>query len=103
MISWWGNDSYINNELIQIGDIKNMSHVYGSLGTFVSIVRSKSIGHNTYTGRRINFCSKSAPINGLVHKSDLNYSYSRSNLSWLPQVVSKIIFFCLRRLVMLLR
>ena len=32
------------------------------------------IGHNTYTGRRINLRSKATTINIPIHKSDLNDS-----------------------------
>ena len=38
---------------------------------------------------------KKTPIHGSVHKSDLNYSYSRSRLNWLPQVISKELIYCL--------
>ena len=30
MVSWWGTDSYIKNEQIQICDIKNFNSAYGS-------------------------------------------------------------------------
>ena len=73
----------------QIGDIEIMTDAYGSSVWFVSRVRSKNIVHNTYTGRRSNFCSKPAPINGPVHKYDLNYWYLRSHFSPLPQAVAK--------------
>ena len=66
-----------------------MNASYGPSGSFVSILRSKSIGHDTYTGRSSNSCSKTTPIHGPVHKYDSNYSYSRSNFSRLPQVVGK--------------
>ena len=66
-----------------------MISAYGSSGSFGSRVRYKSIGHNTYTGRRSNFRSKPTPIHGQVKKSDLNYSHSRSHISRLPQAVSK--------------
>ena len=66
-----------------------MTSVYGSSGSFGPRVTSKSIGDNTYTGRRSNFCSKPAPINGPVHKSYLKYSYSRSLFSRFPQSVCK--------------
>ena len=72
-----------------------MTPVYGSSGSFGSIVRSKSIRHNTYTGIRSNFHSKPTPIRGPVHKSGLNYSYSRSYFSRLPQEVAKKIMYCL--------
>ena len=89
MVSWRETDSYFNNEQIQIGDIEIMTSEYSSSGSFESRVRSKSIGHNTYTGRRINFHSKQTPIHGPVNKAYLNYSYSRSRFIRLPQVVSK--------------
>ena len=66
-----------------------MNSAYGLSGSFGSRVRYKYIEHNTYTGRRSNFCSKPTPIYGPVHKSDLNYSYSRSHFSRLPQEVDK--------------
>ena len=57
MVSWWGTDSYLNNEKIQIGDIENMTDVYASSGSLRSIERSKSLEHNTYTSRRSNLFS----------------------------------------------
>ena len=66
-----------------------MNAAYGSSLSFGSKVRSKPIGHNTYSYRRINFRSKPTPIHGPVHISDLNYSYSRSHFSRLPQAVAK--------------
>ena len=30
MVSWWGTDSYFNNDHIQIGDIEIMTAAYGS-------------------------------------------------------------------------
>ena len=70
-----------------------MIYAYGLSWLFGSRVRTKSIGHNKFTGRRINFCSKPTPIHGPVHKYDLNYSYSRINFSRLPQsAVKKIIY-----------
>ena len=74
MVYWWVKYSYFNNEQIKIGDIEIMISAYGSSGPFGSRVRSKYIGHKTYTGRRSNFCSKPTPIHGPVHKYDLNYS-----------------------------
>ena len=80
-----------------------MTTVYGSLGSFGSSVRSKSIGNNTNIGRISNFRSKSTPIHESEQKSDLNYSYSRSHFIMLPQAVSKSQnFVCLIKLVMLL-
>ena len=46
MVSWWGTDSYFNNEQIQIGDTELMNAAYGSSGSFGSRVRSKSFGNN---------------------------------------------------------
>ena len=66
-----------------------MNYTYGSLKSCVSRVRSKYIVHKAYTVRRSNFCSKSIPIHVLVHKYDLNFSYSISHFSWLTQAVSK--------------
>ena len=57
--------------------------------SFGSRVRSKSIGDNTYTGRRNNFLSKPTPIHGPVHKYYLNYSYLRSHFGRLTQAVAK--------------
>ena len=68
MVSWWGTDSYFNNEQIKIGDIEMITYAYGSSGSLGSKVRSKCIGNNTYTGSRSNFRSKTTPIIGLVHK-----------------------------------
>ena len=68
MVSWWGTYSYLNNEPIQIGDIESMTAAYGLSGSFGSIIRSKSIGHNTCIGIRSNLCSKPTPIHGPVHK-----------------------------------
>ena len=81
-----------------------MTSENGSSGLFVSRVRSKYIWHNAYIGRRSNFRSKPAPIHGPVQKSYLNYSYSRSHFSRLPQAVAKNLYIvCLRKLVMLIR
>ena len=87
MVSWWWKYSYFNGQRIQIGNIKIITSAYVSSLSFGSIERSKYIGHNIYTGRRSNFHSKPTPIHGPVHKSDLNYSYSRSHFSRLPQAV----------------
>ena len=65
-----------------------MTYAYGSSELFGSRVRSKAIGHNIFTGRRINFRSKPTPINVSVHKYDLNYSYPRSHFIRLPLEVS---------------
>ena len=89
MVSWWGADSYFNNDQDQIGGIELMNYVYGSSGSFGSRVRYTSIGHNTYTGRRINFHSNPIPIHGTVYKYACNYSYSRSNFSQLSQAFFK--------------
>ena len=72
-----------------------MNAAHGSSRLFRSIFRSKYIVHNTYTGRRSNLRSKPTPIYGPVHKYDLNFSYSRSHFSWLPQAVSKGIIYSL--------
>ena len=70
---------------------------------FIRIIWIKSkikyIGHNTYTGIRINLHSKPTPIHEPVQKSDLNYSYSRSHLSRLSQAVAKRLIFWLSRKV----
>ena len=51
MVSWWGIDSYLNIEQIQMIDIEIMISAYGLSGSFGSRARSKSIGHKKYTGR----------------------------------------------------
>ena len=79
MVSWLVRHSYVNNEQIQIGVVVLKNVAYCSSISFVSILKSKWIGHNTYTGRRSNFCSKTTPIHGPVHKYDLNFSYSISH------------------------
>ena len=99
MVSSWVTDSYLNNENIQIGDIELTNTAYGSSGSFGSILRSKSIGHNTYTDRRSNLRSKPSQIYGPVHKIYLNYSYSRSHLRWLPHAVTKETSNCLSQKV----
>ena len=76
MVSWWVTNSYFNNELIQMSDLELMNAAYFLSGSFVSVVRSKYIGHNTHTVRRSNFRSKPIPINRPVNKYDLNYPYS---------------------------
>ena len=48
-----------------------MNDAPGSSQYYVSIVISKYIGHNMYTDRRINFCSKITPIHGPGNKSEL--------------------------------
>ena len=62
MVSWWGTYSYLNNELIKIGDIEIMTGAYGSSVYFLSRVRYKYIGNNTYTGRRSGLRSNPTPI-----------------------------------------
>ena len=68
-----------------------MNTEFGSSGSFGSRIRSRCIYHNNHTGRRRNFHSKPTPIHGPVHKSELEMSYSRRLLSWLPQEFSKIL------------
>ena len=89
MISWWRTYSYFNNKINQIGDIEMITDAYVSSGLFWSRVRYNYIGHNAHTGRRSSFCSKPTPIHVLVHKSDLNYSYSIGHFSRLTQAVDK--------------
>ena len=89
IIYLWGTDSYFIHKKIQISDVELMNAAYGSSGSFISRVRSKSIWHNTYTGRRLNIRSKSTAIHIPVHKFDLNYSYSISHFSRLPEAVAK--------------
>ena len=95
-----GNILIVQYQKIQIGDSETMTDEYGSSGSFWSIVRSKYIGHNTYTGRRINLLSKPALIHVPAHTYDFNYSCSISHFSWLPQAVATKL---LRKLVMLIR
>ena len=45
-----------------------MNATYGSSGSFFSKVRSKSIGHKKYTGRRSNFRSNPTLIHGPDNK-----------------------------------
>ena len=55
MVYLWGKASYFNNELIQIGGIEIITPAYDSSGSSRSIVQSKYIGLDTFTGRRRNF------------------------------------------------
>ena len=89
MVYWWGIDLYLNIEQIKIRDIENMISAYSLSGSFGFRVRSKSIGHNTYTGIISNLRSKPTPIYGPVHKSGLNYLYSRIHFSRLPHSVAR--------------
>ena len=66
-----------------------MTSTYSWSGSFGSIVRYKSIEYSTYKYRGSNFRSKPTPIDGPVHKSDLNYSYSRIHFIRLPQAVAR--------------
>ena len=34
MVSWWGTNSYLNNEHIKIGDTEIMTAAYSSSGSF---------------------------------------------------------------------
>ena len=68
MVSWWGRDSYFNDEHIQISVIEiQMLHLVHQdvldheLGQIFNY-------HCNFTGRRIRHPSKSTPINGPVHK-----------------------------------
>ena len=47
MVSWWGTYSYFKNGKDEIGDIELINSAYVSLGSFVSRIRSKSIGNYT--------------------------------------------------------
>ena len=89
MVSWWGRYSYFNQEEIQTRDVVLMDVAYGSSISFGSRIRPKCIGHNIYTGRRSNVCSKPTSIHGPVNKYDLNFSNSKSHFSCLPQLFSK--------------
>ena len=70
-----------------------MNAAYGYSVSLILTFRSKYIRHYTYIVRRSNFCSKPTPIHGLVHKYDLNYSYSRSHFSRLPPAVAKKLIY----------
>ena len=61
-----------------------MNAAYDSSGSFISRVRSKYIGYNTYNVRISHLRSKPTPIYGPVQKSDMNHSYLRIHLSRLP-------------------
>ena len=76
-----------------------MISAYGSSGSFESKLRSKYFGHDTYSDRRSNLFSKPTTIRGPVHESDLNYSYSRSHFSRLPQAVAKKLIYVLSQKV----
>ena len=93
MVSWWVIYSYFNIEQVQIRDIEIIIYAYVSSVLFGSRVSSKYIGHDTYTVWIIDFRSKPTPIHGTVQKYDLNYSYSRSHLSRLPQAVAKKLIY----------
>ena len=99
LVSWWRIDSYFNNEPIQISDFEIMTAAYGSSLSFGSRLRSKYIGHKTYAYIRSNFGSKPTPIHWPVQKSDLNYSYLRSQFSGLPQTVAKKLIYHLSQIV----
>ena len=89
MVSWCGIDEYFNNKQTQSSDVELTDTSYGSSGSFGSIVRYEYIGHDTYTGKRSYFRSKPKPIYGPAHKSDLDYSHSRSHFCWFLQTVAK--------------
>ena len=76
-----------------------MTAAYDSSGYFGSKVRSRSIVHNKYSGRTINFSSKPTSIHGPIRKSILNYSYLRSHFSQLPKAVSKKLIYRLSQKV----
>ena len=79
-----------------------MNAAYSLSRSFGSRFGSKSIGNNTYTGRRSNFRSKLGPIHVPVNKYELNFSLSRIHFSRLPQAVYKnLLIFCTQKLVML--
>ena len=71
-----------------------MNGAYGLSQSFVSRIKSKYIGHNTYAGRRSNFRSKPKPIDVPLNKSDFKYSYLRSRSNWLPKVFSQDLINC---------
>ena len=91
MVSWWVTYSYSNNEKNKISDVVLINDIYGSSGLFWPLVRSNYIGHHIYTGINSNLSSKPKSIHEPAHKYDLNYSYSRSCFSQLPQVSAKYI------------
>ena len=66
--------------------------ISAKIGVYVQRSNSKIWNYrNKNTGRRRNFRSKPLPIHVPVHKSELNFSYSRRHFSWLSQAVSKIL------------
>ena len=69
MVSLWVRDSYFNNKKIKISDVEIMNDEFGSSGKFASRVRSKCVGHKTYTSISNNFCPKPTKIHGTAHKS----------------------------------
>ena len=81
MLSFGGIYLYFNDKQTQISDIEIMTGAFVSYGYFGSRVRSKFIGHDTFTGRRRNLNTKLTPIHRPVHKSELNFSYSRMHSS----------------------
>ena len=83
------NNSYSNNEPIQIIYIELMNAVFGWSVSFGSKIRSKLICRNTYTGRRSNMYSKLTPIHGPMHNIEINLSYYRRNFSQLLRAVFK--------------
>ena len=75
MVSWWVRDSYLTDEQTQVSDAEIINASFGSSGPFRSGVRSKRIGHKTYTGRRTKFSSEPTPRHESVHKPELIFSY----------------------------
>ena len=65
-----------------------MNAAYGSSGSFGSIVRSKSMGYNTYTGRIRNFSSNPSIIHVPIYKSYLSFSYLKIHFTWLSKSFS---------------
>ena len=95
MLSWWGRELYLNNKQIKTRGVLIITSEYCSSGSSGSRVRSKTIGHDKYKGKRSILYSKPTPIHGQVHKSDLIFSKSRSHFSWLPHAVPKGLINCL--------
>ena len=79
---------YFNHEQIQIRGVVLINAAYYLSVFYGSMVRSKSIGNNTYTGRRIDFRSKPTPIYW-IDISHYKISYSIIHFSRLPQTFSK--------------
>ena len=87
MVFLWGTYSYCNNEQIHIVGIEIMTATYGSSGSFGSRLRSKFIGHNKYTGRKINFGSKPTQLmDQFTHIIWMIYNIKVTSVSYYNQL-----------------